>query len=59
MANFSTPTMSYQDVHQDATNTDGFLNGLGRMFYMVDPQESTYKSPEEVPFFFRQVSPPT
>ncbi|KAE8737935.1 hypothetical protein FOCC_FOCC016600, partial [Frankliniella occidentalis] len=33
------------------------LEGLGRMFYMVEPELTTYKTPEEVPFFFRQAWP--
>lgn len=33
----------------------GPLHGLGRMFYMVDPAETTFETPQEVPFYWRQV----
>ena len=47
-------------LRQDATALYGGAmeslgKGLGRMFYMVDPAETTYKTAEDVPFFFRQV----
>lgn len=32
-----------------------FVKGIGRMFYIVDPAESTYERVEDVPKFYRQV----
>lgn len=37
-------------------NMMAFVKGLGRMFYMVDPQETSFPSPDLVPNFYRQVS---
>lgn len=33
-----------------------FLNGLGRMFYIIKPSETTFKQPEDVPKFYQNVS---
>lgn len=33
-----------------------FLKGLGRMFYIVNPEDTTFARPENVPHFYRQVS---
>lgn len=33
-----------------------FFNGLGRMFYVVDPKETAYSSLNEVPQFYKNVS---
>lgn len=32
-----------------------FFKGLGKMFYLVNPEETIYASPELVPKFYRQV----
>ncbi|CAH0559202.1 unnamed protein product [Brassicogethes aeneus] len=34
-----------------------FLKGLGRMFYIVNPTETTFEGPEEVPKYFRNAWP--
>ncbi|XP_017771537.1 PREDICTED: alkylglycerol monooxygenase-like [Nicrophorus vespilloides] len=45
---------------QAATSEDllwSFVKGCGRMFYMVDPNDTTFESHEEVPKYFRQAWP--
>lgn len=32
-------------------------SGVAQMFYIVDPSESTFENPEDVPYFFRQAWP--
>lgn len=32
-----------------------FFKGLGRCFYLVSPSDTSFKSAEEVPNYFRQV----
>lgn len=33
-----------------------FAKGVGRMFYIVNPAETTFENPKDVPNFFRNVS---
>lgn len=33
-----------------------FIKGLGRLFYIVDPSESTFKDPRDVPPYFAEVN---
>lgn len=33
-----------------------FLKGLGCMFYVVDPTESSFRDPKDVPTYFTNVS---
>ncbi|KAK7862895.1 hypothetical protein R5R35_011604 [Gryllus longicercus] len=35
----------------------GLLKGAAQMFYIVDPADTTFKNPEDVPFIFRQAWP--
>lgn len=32
-----------------------FFKGIGRMFYIIDPKETTFEREEEVPNFYIQV----
>lgn len=50
------PAMPRPAASGESDGLAGGLQGLGRMFYMVEPAHTTFKTPEEVPFFFRQVS---
>lgn len=33
-----------------------FLKGIGQMFYVVNPSETIFQDPEQVPEYFRNVS---
>lgn len=33
-----------------------FLKGLGRLFYIVNPSETTFRDPKDVPPYFAEVS---
>lgn len=51
-----------EDTSASALNLFGsdiiveFLKGLGRLFYVVIPSETTFKDPKDVPPFFAEVS---
>lgn len=34
----------------------GFFKGVGQMFYIVNPSETTFQDPKQVPEYFRNVS---
>ena len=40
----------------DEATFGGVAEGLGRMFYVVDPAKTSFESPEDVPNFYRNVS---
>lgn len=51
--------LAYRDVRHDYFSNYEvveFVKGLGRMFYIVNPAETTFQHPQEVPKFFRNVS---
>lgn len=40
----------------DNTPIKTFFKGLGQMFYIINPSETTFNDPKEVPEYFRNVS---
>lgn len=40
----------------DVCGIFNFIKGLGRLFYIVDPSESTFKDPRDVPPYFAEVN---
>lgn len=57
MANTSLLHGAGDMIRGDLLANSGLLERLGHLFYMVEPDKTTYRTPEEVPAFFRQAWP--
>nr|CAH7728478.1 unnamed protein product [Callosobruchus chinensis] len=48
---------SYRDSYFEEDGVKNFLKGIGRMFYIVDPSETTFRDASDVPSFYRDAWP--